>query len=408
MTYRLRSAAYFGLSVILLIVAAEGILRLFIPLTKEPNYADTIRETALNRERLWAPNLNVEYDIRGLYQGATRTRLRTSARRFIEPEPAGDYRFRVLFLGGSTMEALYVPPEKRWVALLNEPGQIAAFNGADSGANTVDKYYAYLYLTEREGLQFDMVVLATPINDLSWERRLQTAGGHLVIPSYHENLERYYVNSFEDSKTLLQKLSRHSVIFSILNKWHGAPAEKPRAPRQRTGNSAVVLGSVATVYVNAVEDAKTNAGSGRTYELNDVQDEVDRMLEQYRSNARENIGAFVSATAKHHSKLLVLSEATAFDAPTASFELDLRPLPYVLPSKRLLSTKAVAGLFDRMNTTYLEAARSAGADTFDLASEIRKEVEHGGALQYDGVHYTEKGCAKVAEILKPIIESRLR
>ena len=109
------------LFVVSLIVAGglgEVVLRQVVPLPP-PKYEELIRWLVDQPERLFVAYQTAIYDIKGLYAGADTTRLAVSKNRFIEPEPNGPYKHRILFLGGSSTEALYVPAEDRWVALLN-------------------------------------------------------------------------------------------------------------------------------------------------------------------------------------------------------------------------------------------------------------------------------------------------
>ena len=121
--------------------AVEIILRL-IPSTPQ-SYEDIIKNLVDRPERLFTANTSLVYDIRGLYNGADTAQLNVSKDRLIEPQPRGVQKYRVLFLGGSTTEAIYVPEDQRWVALLNEPAVIATYNAAQSGANTIDEYFTF-------------------------------------------------------------------------------------------------------------------------------------------------------------------------------------------------------------------------------------------------------------------------
>ncbi|MCH7745367.1 MAG: hypothetical protein IIC84_04755, partial [Chloroflexi bacterium] len=125
-----------GIAVALAVAELLSRLVLSPPLT----YEEVIEASVYVPESLFRSGLNLEYDIRGLYEGASKVDFRTSENRLIEPEPDLPARHRVLFLGGSTTVSLYVPEDQRWVALLNEPGELAAYNGAQSGANILDKY----------------------------------------------------------------------------------------------------------------------------------------------------------------------------------------------------------------------------------------------------------------------------
>lgn len=303
---------------LLSLAAAEMVARKYVELKPEPDYIETIENTALNKERLWAPNLDVEYDIRGLYRGATKARLRTSAQRFIEPQPAGKRKFQVLFLGGSTTESLYVPENERWVAALNRGGAFDAYNAGQSGANTVDAYYAYRYLTEVKKMRFDQVVLMTAINDLSWEISMSRVGQHLSTNRYHEALSQYYLFAYKDNLTLPQRCSSHLALCELIKR-----VQSVRRDRQLVRNVADrvrgrEVGNVTANYLQSIPQSK------REFELEELRDVVDGMLAVYESNAAKNIAALREAVSSNGAKLMVLSEPSSYGADPESFHVDLR------------------------------------------------------------------------------------
>ena len=121
--------------------------RLFFPVRL--NYNQVLRRLLDSPERIHAANISLTYDIDGLYDGADSIEFNVSANRFIEPEPrSSDDEIKILFLGGSTTESIYVPQDQRWVALINDDPRIAAYNGAQSGANIIDKLHTFEYFTE--------------------------------------------------------------------------------------------------------------------------------------------------------------------------------------------------------------------------------------------------------------------
>jgi hypothetical protein len=81
-----------------------------------------------------------------------------------------------------------LPEDQRWVALLNTPDRIAAYNAGMSGANTVDKYYSFEYLSE-QGWNYNLVVISSMINDLRWIMYLDRYGHALRVEGYSETLE---------------------------------------------------------------------------------------------------------------------------------------------------------------------------------------------------------------------------
>ena len=58
---------------------------------------------------------------------------------------------------------------------------------------------------------------------------------------------------------------------------------------------------------------------------------------------------------------------------------------------------------------FLDAAKEAGALTFDLAGEVGRYSNgpEGGKYMYDSTHYTPEGCKVVAAILRPVLHALL-
>lgn len=281
-----------------MIIVEIGARTLFPP-KAEPNYLEGIRDTVLTPERLWAPNLNVEYDIRGLYKGADKSHLHTSAQRLIEPQPVGDHPFKVLFIGGSTTESLYVEEDRRWVALLSKTGDLAAYNAGQSGANTVDAYYGYQDLIKK-GLKFDLVVLMTAINDYGWDHRLTTAlGRHLSKDGYHEALQKYYLLAHEGPlsipQLLLERCSSYSKVCVYLKRAKKSWADRNiinKASKQIAVGQKSKDKKIGTVTANYLIYAPNpnNPHPVKKYEVSEVRDSVDSHLSVYKSVALANIG----------------------------------------------------------------------------------------------------------------------
>ena len=92
-------------SLIVVYGLGEIVLRQVGPLLP-PKYEDTVRRLLDQPERLFVANQTAIYDVKDLYEGADTIRFRVSKNRFIELEPEGSYKHQILFLGGSTIEAL--------------------------------------------------------------------------------------------------------------------------------------------------------------------------------------------------------------------------------------------------------------------------------------------------------------
>jgi hypothetical protein len=379
--------------------AGEIVLRQTV--SKPPKYEDIVRKLVERPERLFTGNTSVRYDITGLYNGANTVELNVSKNRFIEPEPNGPYRYRVLFLGGSTTEAIYVPQDKRWVALLNEPGAIAAYNASQSGLNTIDAYFNFLYFTGR-GWKFDLVVLASGKNDMGWLGQFDKHGHQFRVEEYKQGLHDYYIHQY-GAEGALDPPPAGSAIYSLTK-------EALRQVRQFFKSAVIgpVISpmNVSQIYLDmrkAVMSTFSNERRPADVSLMDRYPNLEGTNRRYRANAVHNIGILNQAVNRTGAKLLVVTEATSWMAPSSSFFQDLR-----IPSG-MFSFEDLHEYSLLLNEVFLTAAREAGALTYDLAAEVNPHSNgpQGGQYMYDSMHYTPDGCRLAANFMRPVLHRLL-
>ena len=360
------------------LICLEIASRLFFPVRL--NYNQVMRRLLQSPERIHVGNLSLPYDVHGLYEGAGTIYLNVSANRFIEPEPQPtDDEFRVLFLGGSTTESFYVPQDERWVALINEHPAIAGYNGAQSGANIIDKYHTFEYYTE-QGFIFDLVVIMTTVNDYAWMVRLASVDVPFTHEAYQVGLEAYYRH--ENPFNPLELSNFYRYMKDIL--------EDARQPQ------TIVEQSLAS---NHIED------STATFE----DCPVNKLLENFRTYEFDNMQRLYDRVTETSAKLLVMSEATGFLADSGSFETYLFT-GVLCDTDTYLDAEYSSLFFEQLNAIYLEAGESVGAETFDLATVIEAytDSEEGGRYMYDPVHYTPVGSRLVADTLIPVLLQVIR
>src|SRR5258708_7573063 len=373
-----------GISILISLVLAEIILR--IATRSIPTYADVLANSLDHPERLYPPYGQLSYDVRDLYPAGGQVTLRVSANRFIEPEPQGNYHYHVLFLGDSTTEVAYVPENQRWVALLNQPGTIATYNAGQGGANTLDKYYTFRYLTD-QGFKFDLVVLATSINDYGTIYNLGLHGYKYRLNTYLAGRATTYTAQYRlDVWTVIRDNVR--LIF--------------------------LIDRIVTYYRGEVSARDTfihddqQVLQGRQLVGLDRCDNYPASVHEYSAAAHENIKALADVIKATGAKLLLMDEATSFAAPASSFPVDFRRGP-PCSSTTVLNDGGSHELFKELDQAYLQAAREAGVMTFDLAAAMDSLTNGPDAstYMYDAYHYVPVGSMKVAEILRPVIDSAL-
>jgi lysophospholipase L1-like esterase len=368
-------------SILVGLILTELLLRLFMPAT--PDYNQVINQSLESPERLYPANMNNAYDIHGLYDQASVVNLHISPNRFIEPEPPPAH-YRVLFLGGSTTEAWFMQEAQRWVARLNVPGLIATYNAAQSGASTLDEYYTFRYLQDH-GFSFDLVVLMTTVNDLTWQRRLTKYGAKFRIDDYRNGVKAWNLDqnppSWLDNSRLVSLAKQLVAGF--------------KAARQSAAQSWVLA-----YYLQQQHDSLTGKQPVGLDQCKTYADDVA----QFEANERENLALLTKTVKATGAKFLVMSEATSFLAPSSSFKLDLRFAPDC-GSQAVLTNQAAHELFTQLNRLYLQAAKDDGALTFDLAGRLDRYTNgpDGGRYIYDAAHFTADGAGLVAETLRPVL-----
>lgn len=344
-------------------------------------------------ERLLQPGARFTFNASGLYEGGGELTYRVSARRLIEPDPRGAAGEHVLFLGGSTTEALYVPEGARWVALLNDPPAVATHNAGVSGGNIVDAYHHLHYLNREAGLRPDLVVVMTMINDFVWFRRFKELGGSFSRETYAQELTRWtFARNLrtDRARSRLRSLREHVHLIDLV------------ARAVSGGNDALdfrLSTSKAVDYYRQIREQRQETFEGRSTSYTDCLSRNE--LEEFANAERQNISLLAREVAKQGVELIVLTEPSALDEPpTADMEDFREPMPC---GEGLLSFEDAQRYLRRVGERYMEAARWAGAETFDLAGALERSEIPANRLFYDGIHLTPVGCAEVARILRPVI-----
>ena len=388
--------------VLFALVAGEAGARIYSP--PGPYFEELIGRSLDHPLRAFEPHSDITWDIEGLYAGADKIRLRTNGDQFIEPVPSGDAERRVLFLGGSSTEALYVPEGQRWVALLNEPDRIATFNGGASGANILDMYFNYIHFTETLGRQYDLVVLVTAANDFAWVQSLRSYGRTLRLEGYRDALRAWYVDRGRqvDNRFFASLRRRSSLIDSAVR-------FRETIDRLLYNNFSIGVSPgrfSPTTVVDVYTLGHDNANSQRRVKLEDCASRENDWSE-YADDETANMREFADLVANSGARLLVMSESHSYGAPADSFAPDFRQL--IRCGNGRLSMEDSYAFANELNRIYLEAARAAGAATFDLASAADAFLSgpEGGRYMYDVRHYTAAGSELVARLIRPVIREHL-
>jgi hypothetical protein len=389
---------------------AEAAFRYILPPVpgSEGSVAEYIATAQRNpgAPRLFPAGYTAVFDIRGLYPDANKVDFKIGPSRFIPPDPAEGAKHKVLFLGGSVTEGIFLSPEQRWPARLNDAGQIATYNASMSQAGVLSHFPTVRYLAER-GDRFDLVVLATNHNDASWSRRLAEIGFRYDPAQFPAGSVEIFKREFEQAlrpeTTSLRTVAwlRHLIRVARLSNASTAQDAGASSPHsivvdglRLSQNGTQLLPRVPLKDCGGA-DAPDRI-SARLYE------EWKEIFPKFRQEVKDLLGA----------DLLVVSEPGAFSAPSESFYgSDLRVFLTCKTAEgvRAIDLKDAAASERARARLYLDAARMAGAETFDLASAMAPVADgpQGGSYFFDSIHPTPKGAEKFAELLRPVLKQAL-
>jgi hypothetical protein len=370
-----RQLKRYGLIIIMTLVMCEGLARLMI--AAPPARADYVETQIKRGETLFAANTFYVNDIRGLYADAGDVVLNISGRRLIMPDTPADGRAQILFLGGSTTEARFVPEADRFVALLNSPQQ-ATYNAAVSGNNILSMLLNFDYLTAR-GLAPDVVVLSTMHNDWVIQRRFESVGYTFRPENYIAGQEAYQWANTADYPSPVQQLETTVRLTGLF-----ARLFAPSNP-------------VLEYYRSSVQDAAPQPATLASCDM-------DNWMREYQATETANMAALKRHVEAVGARLVIMSEATSYGAPSSSFTEDLR-VPVQCGGGSLNAVDAVVW-YQHLDAAYLDAARANGLAVIDLATlmGVYTNGPLGGVYQYDSMHYTLTGSRKVAELIRPYLE----
>ena len=128
----------------------------------------------IDRFHIWTPGKRATFHtVAGTMPGVTGTAYfsaNSDGMRAEEPSP--DHEFKILAVGGSTTECLFLDQSEAWPHLLQENlrrdtgKRVFVGNVVRSGHNSRDHHFQVKYLLEQHS-DFDLVILLVGINDLS-------------------------------------------------------------------------------------------------------------------------------------------------------------------------------------------------------------------------------------------------
>ncbi len=342
-----------------------------------------------NKYYVWPPNMKTVYrPAAGVMPGVTKEGRFLTNREGLRGDdiPKGQV-FKILTVGGSTTECLYIDQELSWPYALQRrinavrPGSVWVGSAGKSGLDTREHYMHMKYLVPQLP-KIDMVVILTGGNDLlrrlieddkydpdfldhyeAWKQRL-IRGAFTVVP-YFPGKYRLRFGYYDES-----------AIGSLYKKWKEQRTHKDLYQDQAGG-----------MFVNLRKQRKEAAA------FVDTLPDLGPALGEY----RRNLNTIIDMAEARSIRILFMTQPSMWRADLTDRENDLLWCGWIesLKSRRYYTARALMEGMKRYNETLLDVCRTRGVMCIDLASQIPKDT----SAFYDELHFNERGNTLVAETL---------
>lgn len=277
---------------------------------------------------------------------------------------------RILCVGGSTTECLYVTDPRSWPwrleTILQQKGiKCPLFVGNAGRSGQIASQHAFLIRNYEASDKFDRIVVMCGINDL----------GALL----HGNRREREASIAQD--TLFYKQRPHEAYYRRLTLW-------------RMGETILDVGNPAA--------------SGQI-----IQDPAGRWIDQFRASRREKLAkngidhpptqlaadlkdyrrdllSVVEAARLRGSELLLVTQPTMW---RANLPKELDDLLWEQTDDAAYTTRVLAEMMAKYNDVLIEVAKETNTRYLDLASQLPADT----TVFYDDCHFNDSGCDKVAQ-----------
>lgn len=368
-------------ALVLALLAGELVLRLAFPsLSGDEVY-------------IWPPHLRKVFHPSPLVMpgitGPSRFSINSIGLRGDEPDPAATYR--ILALGGSATECLYLDQDEAWPALLQQDlnqrlsiQRVWVGNGGMSGRTSEHHLVALEYLP-LDKLQIDAVVVMVGINDLATRLARDTDydPNSLGKPDAQEWLR---IQTFSGSYLPRpgDSFIKNTALWRLLRK------VLDMLPREDAQDK------FATMFVH-LRERRQHASAIRE-ELPDLSSALDAYA--------STLNRMVDMANERSVRLILVTQPTLWrsDLPadlTALLWSGAIGSPQTGVDGPYYSVGALARAMQAYNATLLQVCQQRQIECVDLASMLAKDT----TVFYDDVHFNESGARQVADILAGYLES---
>ena len=346
----------------------------------------------IERFHVWEPGTKATFHtVRGTMPGVHgRSSFSVNAEGMRGDEFSPDHEYRILTVGGSTTECLYLDQVETWPHLLqatlrNETGRnVFVGNIGKSGLNSREHYFQLKFLLEQYP-DFDMVILLVGINDMSIR---------ISDP-------KYTPFDFEDPDEVEEVIERAFMIQPL----YEAERRSPFYKNTDVWRALEILADGTRSKDTVEDDAEVWYEKVRSYRRNaetiiDQLPDIQSGLDEY----NRNVNKIIDVANDNAVELILVTQPVMWGTEDSDGNEDLLWFGGIGDftkgeSDAYYSVPALAEGMNRYNAELLSICEERGSECLDLASLLPK----GTLSFYDDAHFNEAGARAVAAILSEYV-----
>jgi len=285
-------------------------------------------------------------------------------------------QFRVLAVGGSTTECLYIDQQKSWPGLLQKRlssaynQEVWVGNIGRSGLSTIGNIIELKYLLPQYQ-NIDLIVALVGFNDLQ-SSLLNT----FILNSYKSDEEKIGMVFVVHPPKEKAKFYENSALWNII--------KKPINYYFRR-NKDMVEDYIGSWYVGARNARK------RALEICNSLPDLSVNLAIFENNINE----MIELAQRRSIRIIFLTQPYLWNNNLTADEKDLLWFGFTADNKKYYSIEALANGLRKFNSRLIEVCKRRKIECIDLENYIPQDT----TAFYDDVHFNESGCVKVADIV---------
>jgi hypothetical protein len=289
-----------------------------------------------------------------------------------------DVAVRILCVGGSTTQCLYVTDKQSWPWLLQDRlaaklgKPVLVGNAGRAGHVTINHDYMLNHYPVAP--RFEWVIAFCGFNDMAahlCNRNYQVRKGVLpqsTLFNLTGNLHRAYYGDLALVQCLGESMRTPA---GIVQDPDGAWVERWRTERQTWLQDRAL---------HAVPRAE---------------------LQQALATYREDLNQVINTCRKHQQHLVLMTQPTLYRADLPD---ELERLTWLRGEKEAYSSAELARAMDAFNQVLIDVCRQRSVDLIDLAAALPKDT----TVFYDDCHLNIGGCDKVADLVTDYFVGKLQ